>query len=279
MRGVDTAARYGGEEIALILPRTDMLNAYNVGERIRTAISEIRVTTDSEPPKVLGVTASLGIAGYPETKVSKGEDLVRRADRALYRAKKTGKNRVELFWNDDTGPARHPTNPLPIIEPQPKQEWPIERIDRDARDRSKPFAKTTVRMDRSKSFEKVEPEPVEAPRRDTPPPTAFEVPRLPKDNRDERPTVPSKPIVAPERPTVPERSTAFAKVDGGGRAEREADVDEPAPPRRERPGTVPERPIAKSRPFEKVEPDPAEPITEPAIGKPTRRIRPPEVEK
>ena len=44
MRGVDTAARYGGEEIALILPRTDMLNAYNVGERIRMAIAEQRVT-------------------------------------------------------------------------------------------------------------------------------------------------------------------------------------------------------------------------------------------
>jgi diguanylate cyclase (GGDEF)-like protein len=108
MRGVDTAARYGGEEIALILPRTEMVSAYNVGERIRSAIADIRVTTDSEPPKVLSVTASFGIASYPESKAADGEDLVRRADRALYRAKKTGKNRVELFWSDESGPVRMP---------------------------------------------------------------------------------------------------------------------------------------------------------------------------
>ncbi len=106
MRGVDTAARYGGEELALILPRTEMVAAYNVGERIRAAIAEERVTTDSEPPKVLGVTASFGIASYPESKARDGEDLIRRADRALYRAKKTGKNRVELFWSDESGPIR-----------------------------------------------------------------------------------------------------------------------------------------------------------------------------
>jgi diguanylate cyclase (GGDEF)-like protein len=108
MRGVDTAARYGGEEIALILPRTEMVSAYNVGERIRSAIADIRVTTDSDPPKVLSVTASFGIASYPESKAADGEDLVRKADRALYRAKKTGKNRVELFWSDESGPVRMP---------------------------------------------------------------------------------------------------------------------------------------------------------------------------
>jgi diguanylate cyclase (GGDEF)-like protein len=106
MRGVDTAARYGGEEIVLILPRTEMVAAYNVGERIRSAIAEARVTTDTEPPSVLSVTASFGIASYPESKARDGEDLVRKADRALYRAKKTGKNRVELFWSDESGPIR-----------------------------------------------------------------------------------------------------------------------------------------------------------------------------
>jgi diguanylate cyclase (GGDEF)-like protein len=109
MRGVDTAARYGGEEIAVILPRTEMVNAYNVGERIRAAIAELRITTDSDPSQALGVTASFGIAAYPESTAVDGEDLVRRADRALYRAKKTGKNRVELFWSDDTAPAHPPT--------------------------------------------------------------------------------------------------------------------------------------------------------------------------
>ena len=109
MRGVDTAARYGGEEIAVILPRTEMVNAYNVGERIRGAIADLRITTD-DPLQVLRVTASFGIAAYPESGAIDGEDLVRRADRALYRAKKTGKNRVELFWSDESGPARLPTH-------------------------------------------------------------------------------------------------------------------------------------------------------------------------
>lgn len=108
MRGVDTAARYGGEEIAVILPRTEMVNAYNVGERIRAAIAELRITTDSDPSQALRVTASFGIAAYPESTATDGEDLVRRADRALYRAKKTGKNRVELFWSDDAGPGLPP---------------------------------------------------------------------------------------------------------------------------------------------------------------------------
>ncbi len=101
MRGVDTAARYGGEEIGVILPRTEMVGAYNLAERIREGIAELRITTDDEPPRALSVTASFGISAFPESKALDGVDLVRRADKALYRAKKTGKNRVELFWSDD----------------------------------------------------------------------------------------------------------------------------------------------------------------------------------
>ena len=50
MRGVDTAARYGGEEIAVLLPRTEMVTAYNVGERIRAAIADQRITTENGVP-------------------------------------------------------------------------------------------------------------------------------------------------------------------------------------------------------------------------------------
>ncbi|MFN0251151.1 MAG: diguanylate cyclase [Kofleriaceae bacterium] len=116
LRGVDTAARYGGEEIAVILPRSDMVAAYNVGERIRAAITELRITTDSEPPKALSVTASFGVASYPESKAQSAEDLIRRADRALYRAKKTGKNRVELYWSDESGPVRTSTAEIVPLE-------------------------------------------------------------------------------------------------------------------------------------------------------------------
>jgi diguanylate cyclase (GGDEF)-like protein len=108
MRGVDTAARYGGEEMSVILPRTEMVGAYNLAERIREAIAELRITTDDVPPRSLKVTVSLGISAFPESRAGTGEDLVRRADQALYRAKKTGKNRVELYWSEDSGPARLP---------------------------------------------------------------------------------------------------------------------------------------------------------------------------
>ncbi len=104
MRGVDTAARYGGEEIAMILPRTEMLDAYNQAERIRSDIEALQLEHDGE---MLSVTASFGIASYPDSGAGSPVDLVRRADRALYRAKKTGKNRVELYWNDgDESPGR-----------------------------------------------------------------------------------------------------------------------------------------------------------------------------
>jgi diguanylate cyclase (GGDEF)-like protein len=100
MRGVDTASRYGGEEIALILPRTEMVSAYNQAERIRASIAAGRVADGDE---TVAVTASFGIAAYPESGATTAEELVKRADRALYRAKRTGKNRVELFWGDESG--------------------------------------------------------------------------------------------------------------------------------------------------------------------------------
>jgi len=115
MRGVDTAARYGGEEIALILPRTGMVAAYNQAERIRSAIADHRLATDDG--SVIRVTASFGIAAFPESRATSAEDLVKRADRALYRAKKTGKNRVELFWADEG--QRLGTEPPDSITDQP----------------------------------------------------------------------------------------------------------------------------------------------------------------
>ena len=103
----------------MILPRTVMVLAYNVGVGIRAAFADQRVTTDSEPPKVLAVTASFGIASYPESGARSGEDLVRRADRALYRAKLAGKNRVELFWSDEAAPAAPALEAAPPAPPAP----------------------------------------------------------------------------------------------------------------------------------------------------------------
>jgi diguanylate cyclase (GGDEF)-like protein len=89
-REVDYPARYGGEELALILPHTDMPGSYAIAERIRTAIESMRISrVDQEG--MLRVTASLGVAA--STDGSK-EDLIAEADNALYKAKRQGKNRT-----------------------------------------------------------------------------------------------------------------------------------------------------------------------------------------
>jgi diguanylate cyclase (GGDEF)-like protein len=87
VRGVDTAARYGGEEFAIILPQAGPEGALAVAERLRTRIER------TEVPGVGVITASLGIATFP-LHASSRDLLVTAADRALYQAKRTGRNRV-----------------------------------------------------------------------------------------------------------------------------------------------------------------------------------------
>jgi diguanylate cyclase (GGDEF)-like protein len=87
VRGVDTAARYGGEEFAIILPQAGPEGALAVAERLRMRIER------TEVPGVGVITASLGIATFP-LHASSRELLVTAADRALYQAKRTGRNRV-----------------------------------------------------------------------------------------------------------------------------------------------------------------------------------------
>ena len=89
-RDADAPARYGGEELALILPHTDIDGAYAIAERVRTAIEELRIPRLDEVGE-LQVTASLGVAA-----ASGGEKdaLIAEADGALYAAKRSGKNRT-----------------------------------------------------------------------------------------------------------------------------------------------------------------------------------------
>ena len=91
-RATDVAARYGGEEFALILPHTPGERAARVAERIRLAVEEF-VFLEGERP--LRVTVSAGVATVPSANSLPSPDrLVAAADRALYAAKKAGKNRV-----------------------------------------------------------------------------------------------------------------------------------------------------------------------------------------
>jgi len=87
LRGVDTAARYGGEEFAVILPQAGPEGAMAVAERLRARIESTSVSG------VGCITASLGVATFP-LHASSRDLLVTTADRALYQAKRTGRNRV-----------------------------------------------------------------------------------------------------------------------------------------------------------------------------------------
>jgi diguanylate cyclase (GGDEF)-like protein len=87
VRGVDTAARYGGEEFAIILPQAGPEGALVVAERLRSRIER------TEVPGVGCITASLGVATFP-LDASSRELLVTSADRALFLAKRSGRNKV-----------------------------------------------------------------------------------------------------------------------------------------------------------------------------------------
>jgi two-component system cell cycle response regulator len=90
IRGVDLACRFGGEEFVVLMPDTDYQQAQGVAERVRLAVAESPFDASGIP---LGVTVSVGVA-LNESLEDTPELLLKRADVALYRAKRTGRNRV-----------------------------------------------------------------------------------------------------------------------------------------------------------------------------------------
>jgi two-component system cell cycle response regulator len=86
---MDIVARYGGEEIAIIMPGLELSQSLLIAERIREQITSIRFDAFS-------VTASIGI-GHTSKDKTTPQKLVNEADAALYRAKHKGKNRVVVF--------------------------------------------------------------------------------------------------------------------------------------------------------------------------------------
>jgi two-component system cell cycle response regulator len=92
VRGIDLACRYGGEEFVVVMPDTDKSFAYSVAERLRQSV-EANHFLLSRAPEGIRVTVSIGIACSLGNQDS-AESLLRRADEALYRAKREGRNRV-----------------------------------------------------------------------------------------------------------------------------------------------------------------------------------------
>lgn len=93
VRSMDVVSRYGGEEFAVILPHTGKKGAFVIAERIRRNVGEARVGTGDG---FECITISLGVAEYPND-AQNIDDLIDKADKAMYSAKKMGKNRVVVY--------------------------------------------------------------------------------------------------------------------------------------------------------------------------------------
>lgn len=92
VRDMDLCARYGGEELALVLPQTALTAAREAAERVRKAVESHPFEMDGLP---IDVTVSCGVATYPDGTMTHGQ-LFEFADRALYSAKCAGRNRVNV---------------------------------------------------------------------------------------------------------------------------------------------------------------------------------------
>ena len=98
-------ARYGGEEFGILLPKVELSNAARKAEQLRIRVASCRLTNKKSNADFGNITLSIGVAEFrPGESVS---DLIRRADAAVYAAKRTGRNRVEIqgmTGREDTHP-------------------------------------------------------------------------------------------------------------------------------------------------------------------------------
>ena len=92
IRGIDLACRYGGEEFVIVMPETDMAVATTVAERLRRRVANEPFPIE-QGKRPIEVTISIGIATL-EAAEDNAASILKRADQALYRAKRDGRNRV-----------------------------------------------------------------------------------------------------------------------------------------------------------------------------------------
>ncbi|MCK5217876.1 GGDEF domain-containing protein, partial [bacterium] len=93
VRETDLLARFGGEEFIILLPETSRDQAVKLSENLRLRVkNHVFPMEEKQPGKDL--TVSIGVASYPSKKIDSPDTLLEKADQALYRAKKRGRNRV-----------------------------------------------------------------------------------------------------------------------------------------------------------------------------------------
>jgi diguanylate cyclase (GGDEF)-like protein len=93
LRQGDVLMRYGGEEFVAILPAASSADLEQLGERLRRAVEDSALVDGA---RTVRVTVSVGGVAYPDCDVESENEIIRMADEALYRAKESGRNRVEI---------------------------------------------------------------------------------------------------------------------------------------------------------------------------------------
>ncbi|HWS73429.1 MAG TPA: diguanylate cyclase [Thermoanaerobaculia bacterium] len=98
VRSTDLVARYGGEEFAVMMPETELDDAIAFAEKIRSLVQDTPIETQAGP---LQTTVSLGVSSVPHSKIHSSKELIVAADKALYRAKRNGRNQVQAEMRRD----------------------------------------------------------------------------------------------------------------------------------------------------------------------------------
>ena len=94
LRSTDVAARYGGDELAIILPETDKSKASEVAEKLRRQLEKSPFAWNGDS---FSITCSIGVAAVPDVGIDNWHSLLESADKSLYRAKGEGRNHVIAF--------------------------------------------------------------------------------------------------------------------------------------------------------------------------------------
>ncbi len=100
-RSADVVGRYGGEEFVVLMPETGLQAAQNLAERMLTNIRALRIPI---PGGELSFTASIGVAEYDLDGGPSLDDFIKLADRAMYKAKRTGRDRIVAYHNEGAFP-------------------------------------------------------------------------------------------------------------------------------------------------------------------------------